>query len=53
MEIAGLNKLRVLVSCCRDDNWEEDFSRQVNDEVPQAVMFLKPLGEAIPCVGIG
>jgi hypothetical protein len=44
VEIAGLIKPRVLVSCDCDDDWEEDFSRQVNDEVPQTeVRFLKPL----------
>ena len=44
VEIARLIKPRVLVSCDCDDDWEEDFSRQVNDEVPQTeVRFLKPL----------
>jgi L-ascorbate metabolism protein UlaG (beta-lactamase superfamily) len=44
VEIAGLIRPRVLVSCDCDDDWEEDFSWQVDDEVPQTeVRFLKPL----------
>ncbi len=44
VEIATLIRPRVLVSCGCDDDWEEDFSRQVHDEVPQTeVRFLKPL----------
>jgi len=44
VEIAGLIRPRVLVSCDCDDDWEEDFSRQINDEVPQTeVRFLRPL----------
>jgi L-ascorbate metabolism protein UlaG (beta-lactamase superfamily) len=44
VEIAGLIKPRVLVSCGCDADWEGDFSRQVRDEVPQTeVMFLRPL----------
>lgn len=44
VEIAGLIKPRMLVSCGCDADWEEDFSRQVRDEVPQTeVVFLRPL----------
>lgn len=44
LEIAKLIRPRVLVSCGCDDGWEEDFTRQAKDEVPQTeVRFVKPL----------
>jgi len=44
LEIAKLIRPRVLVSCGCDDDWEEDFTRQAKDEVPQTeVRFVKPL----------